>query len=93
MQVNCTVVDDVPETWFKGTRDEKAVRILTCLDVGPGARLKNTFDYRLTEEDAKKFPLGSLGGKSVIVQCRTIKPASGGRIVMGGELQVGANGK
>lgn len=86
------VVQDRVDTWFKGQRDERAVRVLTLLDQDTEQKMPNTFDYRLSDDEAKAHPPESLTMKSVTLSVRSIKPEKAGRLVFAGVLVNGANG-
>lgn len=92
MKVTATCVQDRPEVWFKGTKDEKAVRIFTMLDSDVVDPMPNTFDYRPTADELAAHGQGSLIGRQLTIGVRDIKPAKGGRLVFSGKLQEnGAN--
>jgi len=93
MIITATVVQDSPETWFKGTKDEKAVRIFTMLDGDTVEPMPNTFDYRPSREELAAHPLGSLIGKSLAIGVRNIVPAKGGRLVFTGSIQSNGSAK
>lgn len=90
MRLKVTVVDDAPETWFKGTRDQRDVRTLLLLDAEPflNTRFKNTLEYTLLEEDAEKIPPGTLVGQVVNLAVRELKPGTGGRLKVSGALDL-----
>lgn len=90
MKLPVQVVDDTPEVWFKGTRDERGVRNLLLLDAEPylGTRFKNTLEYTLSEEEGKQIPLGSLTGLKVNLAVREMKPGQGGRMKLSGQLDL-----
>lgn len=86
MQIKALIVQDRAETWFSGSRDERAVRIFTCLDQDTVQPMPNTFDYRPSQDELK-----GLDGKPVLNQpcelaVRSITPAKGGRLVMAGKI-------
>lgn len=87
------VVQDRADTWFKGQRDERSVRILTLLDTDIEQPMPNTFDYRLNEEEMKAHPPGSLTMKPVTLSVRSITPAKAGRLVFAGVLVNGSASK
>lgn len=84
MKISALVVQDRSDTWFKGQRDERHVRILTLLDSDLDNPMPNTFDYRLSDDEAKIVPAGSLNMKPVTVSVRAITPAKAGRLVFAG---------
>lgn len=88
MKVIGTVVQDRAEVWFRGSRDERQVRVLTLLDMDPTDPMPNTFDYRPSDEETKRHPPGSLAMKPVTLSVRAITPAKGGRLTFAGSLQV-----
>jgi hypothetical protein len=70
-------------------------RCLVLLDRSEGARLINTVDFMLTEEQAARLPshdTTTLQGVSVDVGIRDIKATNNGRLRLTGEL-VAINGK
>lgn len=89
MIINATCVQDRPETWFKGTKDERAVRIFTMLDSDTVEPMPNTFDYRPNGDELASIPMGSLIGKPLGLAIRAITPAKGGRLVFSGRIQSG----
>jgi len=92
MKITATCVQDRPEVWFKGTKEERAVRILTMLDTDTDEPMPNTFDYRPSREELAEHGQGALMGKSLTVGVRAITPAKGGRLVMMGRIMA-INGK
>lgn len=86
MKINAMIVQDRPEKWFQGTKDERDVRILTCMDSEThlGQSVPSSFDYRPTQDEQKLYPAASLIGKVIVLSVRSITPAKGGRLVMQG---------
>jgi hypothetical protein len=95
MIINAMVVQDRPEKWFQGTRDERDVRILTCMDPDThlGQSVANSFDYRPTPEEQKHYPAGMLIGRIVKLSIRSIVPSKGGRLVMSGLIDAASVAK
>lgn len=92
MRLSLMCLQDRGDTWFKGSRDERAVRALTLLDTDTENPMPNTMDYRLSAEEMKEIPAGSLNQKSVTISVRDIKPGNGGRLVLVGSLVQPVNG-
>lgn len=69
MEVKVLVVGIIDETWFKGTKEERAVKILNCLDrvSSAGQKLKNTFDYTPAPEELEKFSVAFLDGQPITI--------------------------
>lgn len=72
MQVN--VVADLPDEY----RDKKGAlvrtQVFTCQDVDPsGARLKNTFDYVLSEDEKERFA-GKMMDKVITLDVYELAP-------------------
>jgi len=86
MRVSALVVQDRRETWFKGQKDERTLRIWTCLDTDPLEAMPATFDYRPGDDELKAHPEGSMSMKPVELSVREIKPGKGGRFVFLGKL-------
>lgn len=87
MKIKALVVAVSDETWFKGTRDERAVCIPNLLDAEAhdGILMKNTFDYSPGQEDAG-IEWHALVGKPIVFACREIKQGQGGRLKMSGKV-------
>ena len=64
MRVEVYVAGVAREVWFRGSRDERQVTVLNCLDrqAHKGLKLKQTFDYTPTpdEVEALGFPGGQI---------------------------------
>ena len=90
MKIHAMIVQDRADVWFRGQKDERTVRIVTLIDQDTDQPMPNTFDYRLSEEEAKVHPQGSLHLKQVTLSVRSITPAKGGRLVFAGVLSNGA---
>jgi len=76
------------DTWFRGTRDERQVTVLNCLDSEAhlGRKLKQTFDYTPSPEEAAELNLPALDGQRITLAIEEIKAASGGRLKMRGTI-------
>jgi len=74
---------------FQGKRGLVTTHVLTILDRTDGARLKNTVDFQLNEEQAQKFPVhenGKLAGKPIELGVTDIQPGFGGRMRLRGHV-------
>ena len=62
MECKVLIVGISDETWYRGTKDERVVKTLNCLDrvTTAGQKLKNTFDYTPDSEELKKINLSAL---------------------------------
>lgn len=87
------VVQDRGETWFKDSKDEREQRVFTMLDQDPDEAMPNTFDYRLSEEEAAQHPSGSMSMKMVTLSVRDWKPGKGGRMIAVGRIFQNGNVK
>lgn len=92
MKISATLVQDRDETWFKGQKDEREVRVFTMLDTDPTEPMPNTFDYRPSKEETDSISKGALIGRVLEIAVRKIEPAKGGRLVFSGKLVGGLNG-
>ena len=68
MKVIAEVLEQVSES-FQTKRGMKEITLLVCLDRGPGAALRNTFDYEMTEDECAKHS-GKLSGKTIEIGIR-----------------------
>lgn len=89
MKLEVLVVGIVEETWFKGTRDERAVKMLNCLDrvSCAGQKIKATFDYTPSPEELEYINLSALE-----MQPLTIGPSdftvTNGRLKVRGKIDL-----
>lgn len=88
MKLTAAVVQDREETWFEGKSNEVKKRVLTLLDRDPESDrpMKQTLDYRPTDDECKAFPRGSLDLKTCVFSVSDLKPGKAGRIVVVGHL-------
>lgn len=88
MKLNVLVVGLNHEVWFRDTRDERQVVTLNCLDRDAhlSEKLKQTFDYNPTQEEASEIDLEKLDGEKLVLAVREIKAANGGRLSMRGKI-------
>ena len=63
MTAICEVIEEVTES-FQGKRGKVDLRLLVCLDRTPAGKLRNTFDYVLSEDEYKKHN-GKAAGQTV----------------------------
>ncbi|MGA2661660.1 MAG: hypothetical protein ABSH34_29610 [Verrucomicrobiota bacterium] len=56
MKVEVYVAGVSHEVWFRGSRDERQVTLLNCLDrcAHDGLKLKQTFDYTPTKDEEEE---------------------------------------
>ena len=85
MRIN--VVSDAPDEYKAKTGAVVKSHVLACQDVcQSGARLKNTFDYTLSEEEKDKFA-GKLLDKTIELDVNELSPAPfGGRLRARGRI-------
>lgn len=90
MRLNVMIVGISHETWFRGTRDERQVSLLNCLDRDAflGIKFKQTFDYAPSAEELEKLDLEKLDGVMTTLAVQEIKPTNGGRLKMSGKLDM-----
>jgi len=76
------------ENWFQGTKDERAVPMLNCLDADGhlGLKLKQTFDYMPSKDECAEINLGPLDGAVIVLSVAEFKPGSGGRLRATGQI-------
>ena len=84
MKSTTEILDQVVES-FTGKRGKVEQNILVLVDREPAGRLRNTFDYVMTEDEIKKHT-GKLTGKKCEVAINDIQPAFGGRLRMRGQI-------
>ncbi len=80
------------DVWFRGSRDERQVTLLNCLDrtAHEGRKLKQTFDYTPSQEEAEAIELEKLEGASITLAVDEIKAANGGRLKFRGKIDRGS---
>ena len=88
MKIEVYVAGVSQEVWFRGTRDERQVIMLNCLDrhAHDGMKLKQTFDYTPSKDEADSFDLEKLDGSTLVMAVEEIKPANGGRLKFKGKI-------
>lgn len=88
MKLDVMIVGVNHETWFRGTRDERQVIQLNCLDRSAflGLKLKTTFDYSPSADEASEIKLESLDGATVSIGVSEIRPGNAGRLTIRGKI-------
>lgn len=88
MRIEVYVAGVSHDVWFRGTRDERQVVMLNCLDriAHDGMKLKQTFDYTPTKEEAETIDLEKLDSTSLVLAVEEIKPSNGGRLKFKGKI-------
>lgn len=88
MKIEVYVAGVSQDVWFRGTRDERQVTMLNCLDrqAHDGLKLKQTFDYTPTREEAETLELERLDGALLTLGVEEIKAANGGRLKFRGKI-------
>ena len=88
MRVEVYVAGVSKDTWFRGTRDERQVSVLNCLDrqAHEGMKFKQTFDYTPTPEEVEQIDIDRLDGATVVLAVEDIKPTNGGRLKFRGKI-------
>lgn len=84
MTATCEVIEEVTES-FQGKRGKVDLRLLVCLDRTPAGKLRNTFDYVLTEEEYTKHK-GKAAGQSVQLAITEIDKTFAGRLRCTGSI-------
>ncbi len=84
MTATCEVIEEVTES-FQGKRGKVDLRLLVCLDRTPAGKLRNTFDYVLTEEEYAKHK-GKAAGQSVQLAITEIDKTFAGRLRCTGSI-------
>ena len=76
------------DVWFRGSRDERQVTMLNCLDrtAHEGLKLKQTFDYVPSKEEEEAIDFDKLDGCSLVLGVDEIKAANGGRLKFKGKI-------
>jgi hypothetical protein len=92
MKVEAYVAGVFHEVWFRGSRDERQVTLLNCLDqvAHNGLKLKQTFDYTPTKDEDEAIELEKLDGLSIVLAVEEIKAANGGRLKFKGKIDRGS---
>jgi len=88
MKVEIYVAGVAHDVWFRGSRDERQVTMLNCLDrtAHDGLKLKQTFDYVPTKEEEDAIELEKLDGACLVLGVEEIKAANGGRLKFKGKI-------
>jgi len=88
MKVEAYIAGVAREVWFRGSRDERQVTVLNCLDrnAHEGLKLKQTFDYTPTKEEEEAIDLDKLDGSNLVLGVEEIKAANGGRLKFKGKI-------
>jgi hypothetical protein len=88
MKVDIYVAGVSHDVWFRGSRDERQVTMLNCLDriAHDGLKLKQTFDYVPTKEEEDDIELEKLDGSTLVLAVDEIKAANGGRLKFKGKI-------
>ena len=84
MQANAQVINERLDS-ARGKRGKVELHIVACLDLDGAHPFINTFDYVLSEEEAKKHS-GKIQGKKVQLGITGFEPAFGGRMRAKGHL-------
>jgi hypothetical protein len=88
MKIEVYVAGVSHEVWFRGSRDERQVTLMNCLDrvAHEGRKLKQTFDYVPDMEEVEALDLEKLDGVSITLAIDEIKAANGGRLKFKGKI-------
>ena len=84
MKATTEILDQVVES-YTGKRGKVELAVLVLVDREPAGRLRNTFDYIMTEDEVKKHT-GKLTGKKCELAVTDIQPAFGGRLRVRGQI-------
>ena len=68
MKVEVYVAGVSHDVWFRGSRDERQVVLLNCLDrtAHDGIKLKQTFDYTPSKDEEEAIDLEKLDGATLV---------------------------
>jgi len=85
MRVKCMVI---AASHDKSKKDGRMYETLTCLDSDTGdCRMKNTFDYGLSQRDVEKFPdTEALVNQTIELAVTEVRPGFGGREKFSGHI-------
>jgi hypothetical protein len=88
MKIEIYVAGVSHDVWFRGSRDERQVTMLNCLDrlAHEGLKLKQTFDYVPTKDEEEGLELQKLEGATLTLAVDEIKAANGGRLKFKGKI-------
>lgn len=84
MTATCEVIEEVTES-FQGKRGKVDLRLLVCLDRTPAGKLRNTFDYVLSEDEYTKHK-GKAAGQSAQLAITDIDKTFAGRLRCTGSI-------
>ena len=84
MKATTEILDQIVES-YTGKRGKVELAVLVLVDREPAGRLRNTFDYIMTEDEVKKHS-GKLAGKKCELAVTDIQPAFGGRLRVRGQI-------
>ena len=86
-RMSINVVSDQPDEYKSKTGVLVKSQVLSCQDLCPsGARLKNTFDYTLSDDEKEKYA-GKLVDKVIVLDVTELAPAPfGGRLRARGRI-------
>jgi len=88
MKAKCLVASVNNETWFAGQKDERQVVTLNLLDADAhlGKKIKQTFDYTPSQDEAKELDLPALDMQMIVIAVSEISAGAGGRLKIRGEI-------
>jgi len=90
MRITGTVLSVEKETWFKGSKDQRDVKMLNLLDrskhhTDGEPRMKNTYDFTVDREDSD-IDLDKLVGVEVGLMCSKATVSDGSRLRLTGRI-------
>ncbi len=88
MKMEIYVAGVTREVWFRGSRDERQVTLVNCLDrtAHEGLKLKQTFDYVPSKDEEEAVDLEKLDGCCLVLAVEEIRAANGGRLRFRGKI-------
>jgi hypothetical protein len=81
MKMEIYVAGVTREVWFRGSRDERQVTLVNCLDrtAHEGLKLRQTFDYVPSKEEEEAIDFEKVDGCGLVLAVDEIKAGNGGR--------------
>lgn len=77
MKLTVLIVGVEEATWFKGTRDERKVKQLNCLDTDKFCQCKETFDYTPNQDEVAALNLEELLMSEITLGVSTFQKENG----------------
>lgn len=88
MRIEAMIIGVSKDTWFRGSRDEREVTVLNCVEHKSvmGKKLRETFEYTLGKEELALADWGALEFTPVVLVVEHIRVGTAGRIRFAGVI-------